>query len=175
MTEVRRPYMHDDIEQIKIMLVKELEKYFGTDQRRIDHAKKVLRYAVELLKKEQADPYIVIPAAILHDVGIKVAEEKYKSSAAQYQEKEGPAVAGRILVDVNYDDENIYEICAIIAHHHSPGKSESVNFKVVYDADWLVNLRDEVDMDDKDKLRKAVDKIFLTNTGRAMAKEMYKL
>ena len=117
----------------------------------------------------------MIPAAILHDVGIKIAEEKYKSSAAAYQEKEGPAVAGRILVDIDYDDENIYEICAIIAHHHSPGPNESTNFKVVYDADWLVNLRDEVDIKDKEKLRKTIEKIFLTDSGRSMAKANYKL
>jgi len=79
----------DDIERIKQILVKELEKYFGADERRINHAKKVLKYAIELLKKEKADPYIVVPAAILHDVGIKVAEEKYNSSAAKYQEQEG--------------------------------------------------------------------------------------
>ena len=165
--------MRDDIEQIKNMLVKELEKYFDVDEKRINHAKKVLKYAINLLKKEEADPYIVIPAAILHDVGIKVAEEKYNSSAAKYQEQEGPAVAGRILVDVEYDDENIYEICAIIAHHHSPGKQESTNFKVLYDADWLVNLRDKVDTADKEKLAKAIEKIFLTDSGRSMAKELF--
>ena len=165
--------MRDDIERIKQILVKELEKYFGKDERRINHAKKVLKYAIELLKKEKADPYIVIPAAILHDVGIKVAEEKYNSSAAKYQEQEGPAVAGKILVDVEYDDENIYEICAIIAHHHTPGKNESSSFKVVYDADWIVNLRDEVDTADKEKLAKAIEKIFLTESGKALAKELY--
>jgi HD superfamily phosphodiesterase len=165
--------MRDDIVRIQQILVKELEKYFGTDERRINHAKKVLRYAIELLKKEKADPYIVIPAAILHDVGIKVAEEKYNSSAAKYQEQEGPAVAGKILVDVEYDDESIYEICAIIAHHHTPGKNESSSFKVVYDADWLVNLRDEVDTTDKEKLAKAIEKIFLTESGKSLAKELY--
>lgn len=165
--------MKDDIVRIQQILAKELERYFGADERRINHAKKVLKYAIKLLKKERADPYIVIPAAILHDVGIKAAEEKYNSSAAKYQEQEGPRIAGQILVDVEYDDENIYEICAIIAHHHSPGKQESTNYKVLYDADWLVNLRDEVDTTDKEKLAKAIEKIFLTESGKSLAKELY--
>ncbi|MGA2091380.1 MAG: HD domain-containing protein [Endomicrobiales bacterium] len=165
--------MHDDLEQIQKMLIKELELYFGTDIKRINHAKKVLKYARELLAKEQADPYVVIPAAILHDVGIKVAEEKYGSSAAHYQEQEGPAVAGRILVEKDYDDANIYEICAIIAHHHTPGPQETTNFKVVYDADWLVNLADEMDVKDTVKLKSAIDKIFLTETGKTMAMEIF--
>ena len=165
--------MSDDLEQIKKMLVKELEIYFGADRKRIDHAKKVLKYAEKLISKEQADPYVVIPAALLHDVGIKAAEEKYKSSAAKYQEELGPPIAGRILADVDYEDENIYEICAMIAHHHTPGPDDSTNFKVLYDADWLVNLRDEVDTKDKEKLEKAINKIFLTGSGREMAKELY--
>jgi len=165
--------MHDDLEQIKKMLIKELENYFGADRKRIDHAKKVLRYADKLLRVEQADPYVVIPAAILHDVGIKAAEEKYNSSAAKYQEELGPAIAGRILVEMDYDDSNTYEICAIIAHHHTPGPNESSSFKVLYDADWLVNLRDEVDTTDKAKLEKAIDKIFLTVPGKAMAREIF--
>lgn len=165
--------MQNDIDALRKVLLKELENYFGNDRKRIDHAKSVLKYAEQLLREEQADPYVVIPAAILHDVGITVAEEKYKSAAAEYQEKEGPAVAGRILVEMGYEDSNIYEICAIIARHHSPRKFEDTNFKVVYDADWLVNLRDEVGTKDKGKLKAAIDKVFLTSAGRRLAEEVY--
>jgi len=165
--------MHDDIDQIQRIFIKELELYFGSDEKRIRHAKKVLHYARELLSKEQADPYVVIPAAILHDVGIKAAEEKYHSSAGTYQEQEGPAIAGRILLDKDYDDENIYEICAIIAHHHTPGPQETINFKVLCDSDWLVNLADEMDTTDIPALKIAIDKIFLTETGKKMAKEIF--
>ena len=36
---------------------------------------------------------MVLSAAYLHDIGIKEAERKYQSSAAPYQEQEGPAIA----------------------------------------------------------------------------------
>jgi HD superfamily phosphohydrolase YqeK len=165
--------MQNDIDALRKQLIRELENYFGSDRKRIDHAKSVLKYAEQLLREEQADPYVVIPAALLHDVGIKVAEEKYQSSAPRYQEQEGPAVAGKILVEMGYEDNNIYEICVIIAHHHSPREFEDTNFKVVYDADWLVNLRDEVDVKDTEKLRAAIAKIFLTASGKRMAEEIY--
>lgn len=165
--------MHDDVEKIQEMLLRALEAYFGSDEKRIAHAKKVLQYARVLLAREQADPYVVIPAAILHDVGIKAAEEKYHSSAARYQEQEGPAIAGRMLVDMDYDEASTYEICAIIAHHHTPGPQETTNFKVLYDADWLVNLADEMDTSDPVKLQEAIDTIFLTATGRQMAEEIF--
>ncbi len=165
--------MMDDIERIRKRLLEELERHFGADRRRIDHARQVLKYAEELLREERADPYVVIPAAVLHDVGIKAAEEKYGSPAARYQEQEGPAVAGRILVEMDYDEQSTYEICAIIAHHHSPGPMESENFRVLYDADLLVNLRDETDIRDKVKLQHVIDKGFLTAAGRRLAERVY--
>lgn len=158
---------------MKDKLIKELEAYFGKDLKRINHAKKVMGFAEELLKQEKGDWHIVIPASILHDVGIKVAEEKYSSSAGHYQEKEGPAIARAILDKLDFKKADVDEICEIIAHHHTPGKINTQNFKILYDADWLVNLKDEVDLNDKDKLRGIINKVFLTKAAREMAKKIY--
>ena len=158
---------------MKEQLLKELEYFFAGDARRIEHAKKVLNFSEELLLTERADRNIVIPASILHDVGIKIAELKYASSAGHYQEIEGPPVARAILSRMAFDEKNITEICQIIAHHHSPGEIDTLNFKVLYDADWLVNLRDEIDTTDKSKVRAMIDKIFLTETGKNIARRLY--
>lgn len=166
-------YMANRVVTIKQKLLQELKDYFGADTKRINHAKKVLEFAEDLLKEEKADWHIVVAASILHDVGIKAAEEKYGSSAGNYQEKEGPAIARKILLKVSLKKEDIKEICEIIAHHHSPGKVNTQNFKVLYDADWLVNLKDEVDTKDKAKLEKMIDKIFLTPEGNKLAKKTY--
>jgi len=157
--------MNTEMFTLRQNLLKELEEYFGDDTKRINHAKKVLGFAEELLKKENADWRIVIPASILHDVGIKVAEQKYGLSLGKLQEKEGPAIARNILMKVGLNkEEEIMEICDIIAHHHSPGKINPQNFEVLYDADWLVNLKDEVDTKNKAKLRKIIEKVFLTHS-----------
>lgn len=171
--ETYNKYMQNKAVTIKQKLLKELEDYFGKDKKRINHAKNVMHFAEELLKKEKGDWHIVIPASILHDVGIKAAEEKYGSSTGKFQEKEGPAIAKKILLKLGLRKEDIDEICQIIGHHHSPGKIDTKNFKILYDADWLVNLRDEVDVKDKAKLRKIINKIFLTNTGKEFAKRIY--
>ena len=47
------------------------------------------------------------------------------------------------------------------------------NFKVLYDADWLVNLKDEVDTSDKERLKTMIDKVFLTDAGKKLAKKIY--
>lgn len=41
-------------EETKEKLLEEMEKYFGDDMRRIAHAKKVMGFAEELLKKESS-------------------------------------------------------------------------------------------------------------------------
>ena len=166
-------YMQNKAMTIKEKLLNELEGYFGNDAKRINHAKQVMRFAEELLKKEGGDWYIVIPASILHDIGIKEAERKYGSSAPHYQEKEGPIIAKEILIKVGLKKEGIDEICRIIAHHHSPGKINTQNFKLLCDADWLVNLKEEVNTKDKTKLKKVIDKIFLTNTAKYLAEKIY--
>ena len=160
-------------EDIKQDLKQKLVAYFGADKKRIEHAKRVMYFAEELLKQETADWHIVIPASILHDVGIKVAEEKYGSSAGHYQEKEGPSIARKILLEMKFKNEDIDEICEIIAHHHSPGKINTINFKVLYDADWLVNLKDELNIKDKSKLKEVINRIFLTEAGKTLAEKLY--
>ena len=67
----------------------------------------------------------------------------------------------------------IDEVCQIIAHHHSPGKVDTLNFRVLYDADWLVNLKDEFDTSDREKLDKTIEKVFLTESGRELARKVY--
>ena len=165
----------------KAELLKAMEDYFEKDTRRIEHAKKVTYYAEEISKKEKGDHDVVIAAAILHDIGIHAAEKKYGSTAGHHQEKEGPPIARHILEQIGavpggngIDRDKIDEICAIIGNHHSPGKINSLNFKIVYDADWLVNLKDEYDCHHgKKKLSRIIGKVFLTKTGKEIAKKIY--
>ena len=157
----------------KELLISEMEKYFGQDRKRIKHARAVLSFAEQLLEKEKADSLVVIAAAVLHDIGIHKAEEKHKSAAGNFQEIEGPPIARGIMEKLCFRKEIIDEVCLIIAHHHSPGKVDSLNFRVLYDADWLVNLKDEFDVEDKEKLSRVIEKVFLTESGKGLANKLY--
>ncbi len=154
-------------------LVRAMEAYFSEDTRRINHALMVTEYAVELFKREGGEYQIVIGASLLHDIGIHAAERKYGSNSGKYQEREGPFIARGILTRLDFEPGQIEEICQIIAHHHSPGRIDTQNFKILYDADWLVNLRDEYDIRDIHKLADIIDRVFLTRSGKAMAREIY--
>ena len=70
--------------------------YFENDIRRISHLLKVYGFAKAIGEKEQLDLFTMEcleTAAVLHDIGIKISEEKYQSSAGKYQELEGPRQA----------------------------------------------------------------------------------
>jgi len=115
----------------------------------------------------------VIAAGVLHDIGMHEAERKYGSTNGKYQEIEGPPIAREILSKLGFGISQINEICEIIAHHHSPGKVKTTNFKILYDADWLVNLRDEYNIQDKDKLINIINRVFLMESGKILAREIY--
>ncbi|MBI4187587.1 MAG: HD domain-containing protein [Chloroflexi bacterium] len=157
----------------KESLLKAMEAYFKGDTRRIDHAHKVTGFAEELLVKEDGDYTVVIGAAVLHDIGIHQAENKYGSSSGKYQEIEGPPIARKILTDLGFAPDQIEAICQIIAHHHSPGKITTKEFCVLFDADWLVNLKDEYDIRDQGKLKSIIENVFLSRSGKALAREIY--
>lgn len=154
-------------------VIKEMEAYFGNDARRISHAHRVTDYARQILAHERGDDEVALTAAILHDIGIPEAERKYKSSAGDLQEQEGPPVAREILARLMYDAAFTDEVCAIIGSHHSPGEIETASFKVVWDADWLVNLKDEPSLQGDEVRRRIISDSMLTATGKRLATALY--
>jgi len=158
-------------------LIREMKKYFGDDQRRIEHALQVTNYAENLIKlyqKKDINSEVILYSAILHDIGIHQAEKKYNSVAGRYQEIEGPPIAKKILEKFDIDQEIIYEVCQIIGHHHSPKAIQSNNFKLLYDADWLVNLPEEYNLEDNKKpLAEIIDKLYLSDIGKNLAKDLF--
>jgi hypothetical protein len=161
----------DDV--LKNKTIKKMMEVFEYDNIHINHTYRVLDYALEISGIEKGDTDIVVLSAILHDIGIPACKNKYKSIEGQLQEIEGPPIAKSILESLNVDEEVIREVCGIVGSHHSPGEIETINFKVMWDADWLVNLPDVYDIKDKQKLVEAINKIFKTKTGFKKAEELF--
>lgn len=127
---------------MKNKIITEMEMYFGRDEKRINHAHRVLFFAEQMIEKEKGDVEVVTAAAILHDIGIHAAEKKHGSTAGKFQELEGPPIAEHLLKRIGFPEDKIGEVLEIIAHHHSPGKVKTNNFKIIYEADCLVNRND---------------------------------
>lgn len=152
----------------------EMKMYFKSDFKQIGHAAKVARYAERLVQEEKGDPAVALSAAYLHDIGRKEAEIKHNSTESVYQELEGPAVARAILTKLDAAEPLIDEVCDIVGHHHHPRPEETVNFKVVYDADRIANLEEKQKKSpiDADRLSHLVDSEFLTTSGRELARSI---
>lgn len=68
-----------------------------------------------------------------------------------------------------------HEICDIIGHHHHPRKKETLNFQILCEADWLVNMEEGGLNRDPEKLIEIIEKEFKTVTGKKLAKDHFNL
>ena len=121
-----------------------------------------------LIKKNKE---IIIYAAILHDIDIKEAEKKYKSSAGKYQEMECPSIACEMLSDLKVSEEIIDRVCFIIGNHHSYAKIDGIDFQILVEADFLVNIYE--DGLGKKAIENINENIFKTQSGKSLIKTMY--
>ena len=167
------PMINEAEETICDRLIAAMKEVFGTDQRRITHALRVLNYAEDILTEENASPLVVRAAAILHDIGILEAERKHGSSAGKYQELEGSPIARRIMQDVGLDEPTIQHVCRIVGSHHSGMDIDTPEFRIVWDADWLVNIPEELPRASKKELRKITERVFRTRRGMELGKELF--
>ncbi len=158
---------------VRDKLVAEMKAVFDGDQKRIGHALAVLNYAEQIQAAEGGDPLVVKAAAILHDIGIHEAETKHGSPAGKYQEIEGPPIAEEILKRHDISPEIIEHICRIIANHHGAKGIDTTEFRIVWDADWLVNIPADFPDASKEELRRIVEKTFRTHEGHRMATELF--
>jgi HD superfamily phosphodiesterase len=153
----------------KEAIAAEMRAVFGADEKRIAHAVSVLSFAERILAEESGDSGIVVAAALLHDIGIQEAERKYNSNAGRYQEIEGPPIVRKILEKLAANEQFISEVCDIIGRHHSPRKEETLNYKILYDADMIVNLRDEMTPARQASLKEKLPRLFFSPTALDIA------
>jgi len=148
---------------LEASLTSRLTRYLGDDHKRIAHALRVTQTAKQIMEQEErADEVVVLSAAILHDIGIHEAEKKYGSSSPRYQHLEGPPIARKILEQEGLPDAAVEEVCDIVGHHHWPRQHESINFKIVYDADQIVGVEEG----------ELLQVTLLTGGGRRLARQL---
>jgi len=150
-----------------------MQNYFGADQKRIEHALQVSRFAEILLEYIDADPQVTLASAYLHDIGIHEAERKHGSCGGRFQEIEGPAIARQILQGQAADESFIETVCEIVGKHHTPAGVDSPEFRIIWDADALVNLVDLLPGKSAEFITKTISRSMVTEAGFRMAMELY--
>lgn len=155
-------------------LIEKMMEYYARDPKRVQHFLKVYEFAKLIGESESLDTetmHILRTAAIVHDIGIKISEEKYGSSNGKYQEKEGPAVAEPMLLALGYDEAVIDRVLFLIAHHHTYNEIEGLDYQILVEADFLVNLFE--DGSSREAAQKVQKNIFKTNTGKKYLSDLF--
>lgn len=147
--------------------------YHG-DAKRIQHFCKVHSYAKLIAEMENVDAktlFILETAALTHDIGIHLCEEKYGNCNGKLQEKEGPAIAAKLLAELGFSREVSERVQYLIAHHHTYNNIDGIDYQILVEADFLVNLFE--DKVSPDGCRNAYHKIFRTESGKRLYRTMY--
>ena len=143
-------------------------KYDHGDVKRIQHLIKVhdLCLTIGLMENMPAEElWTLEAAAMLHDIGIHAGE-------AKHQEEEGPAVAQEILDSVGgFTNQQTERIKYLIAHHHTYSDIQGLDYQILVEADFLVNLYE--DGEPLSAVEKVQERIFKTASGLAVLKSMY--
>lgn len=160
------------------------------------HAKTTLAFARELLASEPADPNVVIPAIILHDIGWSELPERerflpfrqdvppeQKREVRLKHQNEGAKLASGILDKVDYDKGWSEHILEIISQHDTREGIFSPEDAVVRDADklwrfsgigfWADVRRIGIPAPEQyNKLKNSInqDKFFFTKSARIIAR-----
>lgn len=152
-----------------------IELYWG-DAKRIQHFCKVHSYARLIAQTEQVDEnclFTLEAAALTHDIGIHTCEEKYGSSNGKLQEKEGPAIAKKLLTELGFDEAVSERVQYLIAHHHTYDRIDGMDYQILVEADFLVNIMED-ELSGEAALH-AYHNIFKTECGRKICRDMFGL
>ncbi|MDO4340349.1 MAG: HD domain-containing protein [Eubacteriales bacterium] len=155
-------------------LYKKMVSYYRGDPGRIQHFVKVHSFARLIGQSEHLDEktlYILEAAALVHDIGIKPALEKYGKEDGNLQEQEGPAEAEKMLKELGFAPDVVERVSYLVGHHHTYTNVKGMDYQILIEADFLVNYY-ENGME-TETIQKSVNKVFRTETGKHIAREMF--
>ena len=140
----------------------------------IDHFIKVWSYAKTIGELEGLDAHtqeVLELAAVIHDIACPLCREKYGKALGKLQEQEGPIIAQKMLSQLGFENYIVERICFLIGHHHTYDNIDGLDYQILVEADFLVNLYED------DAGNRAIDKaykrIFKTETGKKIFRLMF--
>ncbi|MCD8370213.1 MAG: HD domain-containing protein [Clostridiales bacterium] len=158
-------------------LIDAMIAYDRGDARRIQHFIKVHDLAATIACLENVDEetvFILETAAILHDIGIRISEQKYGTGTGKYQELEGPPEAEKLMLATGgYTPEQIERVKFLIGHHHTYTDINGMDYQILVEADFLVNLYE--DGENPERAGQVRKRLFRTETGIRMLDAMFGL
>ena len=157
-------------------LIRKMLAYYSGDPARIQHYTKVYTYASMIGHAEHLSDelqHILETAAILHDIGIKIAEEKYHCSTGPLQEKEGPSIVRTFLADSGMTEAQVERIAYLVGHHHTLTGIDGMDYQILIEADYLVNASEKTYS--PANVQNFMNTSMKTESGKKLAKALFRL
>ena len=155
-------------------LIMEMVKFYSGDSHQIQHFIKVHSYSKLIGSRENIDPQlmkVLEAAAIVHDIGIKPAMEKFGIGDGKLQEQEGPPLAEEMLTRLKFNNDVIERVCYLVAHHHTYTNIDGIDYQILIESDFLVNLHEH--KQGKEVAESVYNNIFKTETGKILCRQMF--
>lgn len=149
---------------------------FDADADLIQHFTKVHAYAKLIAESEGLDPAaveVLEAAALVHDIGIPLCNEKYGGHPGPLQEKEGPPLAREMLSGLDFTPAEIDRVCALVGEHHTLQPVDGIDHQILLEADFIVNSFENAFS--REALRHTYDTVFATPTGKRIYAVMFGL
>lgn len=154
---------------------KMVEYYRGTPKQ-IQHFVKVHSFAAMIGRAEklsEQEQLVLELAALVHDIGIKPALEKYGSSSGPLQELEGPPEAQKLLAGLDIPETVLRRVCYLVSRHHTYADVDGLDYRILLEADYLVNCFEGGFS--KEAAAVGLQRIFRTEAGIRLHKTMFDL
>ncbi len=155
-------------------LMDAMVEFDAGDPKRIQHFVKVHAFTRRIAIGEGADPATLLTAetaSLVHDIGIKPAEQKYGSCSGKLQEQEGPAPARQMLQQLGFAPCVIDRVCYLVGHHHTYTSIDGLDYQALVEADFMVNLYE--DGVSQHAVEHALEHVFRTQTGTRLCRTMF--
>lgn len=155
-------------------VMQEMVMYEKGQPKHIQHFLKVHAFAKIIGQQEHLDDSTMFTlelASLVHDIGINPSRKKYNSSAGEYQQIEGSPLARCMLEKYHLQPEIVDRVCYLVAHHHTYTNIEGLDYQILVEADFLVNLYE--DQSTEASIRSALSHCFCTKTGRWLLQTMF--
>ena len=87
------------------------------------------------------------------------------------QEEEGPAVADKMMLELGIDEAIRDRVRFLIGHHHTYTNIDGIDYRILVEADFLVNIYE--DGLSADAIESVKEKYFITKKGREILISLY--
>jgi len=149
-------------------------EYDNADPKRIQHFVKVHSFAKQIALGENFDDntrFVLEAASLVHDIGIRKAETLLGRCDGKLQEQYGPAEAEKMLTELGFDSDTVKRVSFLVGHHHTYTNIDSNDYRVLIEADFLVNLYE--DGEGLAAIKAAYGKMFRTETAKKLCRDMF--